>query len=259
MNNAISVKNQTLPPAQLLVGEPSLVAQQACAMLQQALCPQAGCGQCRDCVRVTDRSHYQVLWLSPEKGQYTRAELTCIGDKIAFALDPREQFFFVLESVELLSATCANMLLKSIEEPPAGYHFLLLTERRDMVLPTIVSRCVEYHYASEEQEAPNQGFIAAFTAPNLTDMRRFAELFDQASPTEQGSVALLDQIRGYWHEQLKAGLLQNDHLQVQKAKILLETIETSSKRLPMPGSVKLFWRNFYLNCSIAYVQGTFLR
>lgn len=42
---------------------------------------------------------------------------------------------------EALNAAAANALLKTLEEPPAGVVFLMVSARIDRLLPTIVSRC----------------------------------------------------------------------------------------------------------------------
>lgn len=42
---------------------------------------------------------------------------------------------------EMMNAAAANKLLKIIEEPPKKTVFLLVTEREDLLLPTIISRC----------------------------------------------------------------------------------------------------------------------
>ena len=60
---------------------------------------------------------------------------------------------WVIPEAEQLTAAAANKLLKSIEEPPAFVYFLLVTDRLERVLPTIVSRCqmVEFRPLSDEQ------------------------------------------------------------------------------------------------------------
>jgi DNA polymerase-3 subunit delta' len=52
-----------------------------------------------------------------------------------------ERRVFVIESVDRMNDQAANRLLKTLEEPPAFVHLLLLTERPHDVLPTIASRC----------------------------------------------------------------------------------------------------------------------
>jgi DNA polymerase-3 subunit delta' len=48
---------------------------------------------------------------------------------------------FVLERADTLIEQAANKLLKTLEEPPAFAHLILLTDRPTDVLPTIASRC----------------------------------------------------------------------------------------------------------------------
>lgn len=49
--------------------------------------------------------------------------------------------WIVLEDAHRLNGASANMLLKILEEPPSGTHFLLVTHRPEMMLQTIRSRC----------------------------------------------------------------------------------------------------------------------
>ncbi len=48
---------------------------------------------------------------------------------------------FVIEAVETMNDQAANRMLKTLEEPAEFVHLLLLTDRREDVLATIVSRC----------------------------------------------------------------------------------------------------------------------
>jgi DNA polymerase-3 subunit delta' len=48
---------------------------------------------------------------------------------------------FVIEAVETMNDQAANRMLKTLEEPADYVHLLLLSDRREDVLPTIVSRC----------------------------------------------------------------------------------------------------------------------
>jgi DNA polymerase-3 subunit delta' len=48
---------------------------------------------------------------------------------------------FVIERAETMNDQAANRMLKTLEEPPAFTHLLLLADRREDVLATIASRC----------------------------------------------------------------------------------------------------------------------
>ncbi len=50
----------------------------------------------------------------------------------------------LLYPAETLNAPAANALLKTLEEPPPGTVFLLVTHNRDRLLPTILSRCRQF-------------------------------------------------------------------------------------------------------------------
>ena len=54
-----------------------------------------------------------------------------LGNRRAIIIDPADD----------LEKSAANALLKSLEEPPQGTHFLLVTHRPGRLLPTIRSRC----------------------------------------------------------------------------------------------------------------------
>ena len=49
--------------------------------------------------------------------------------------------WILVEDAHRLHGASANMLLKTLEEPPPGTHFILVTHRPDAVLQTIRSRC----------------------------------------------------------------------------------------------------------------------
>lgn len=50
----------------------------------------------------------------------------------------------MLYPAEALNTAAANALLKTLEEPPPGTMFLLLSNRLDRLLPTILSRCRKF-------------------------------------------------------------------------------------------------------------------
>jgi len=53
---------------------------------------------------------------------------------------------FVIEGVDTMNDQAANRMLKTLEEPPSFAHLLLLTDRREDVLPTIASRCQQVRF-----------------------------------------------------------------------------------------------------------------
>jgi DNA polymerase-3 subunit delta' len=53
---------------------------------------------------------------------------------------------FVIERADTMNDQAANRMLKTLEEPPAFTHLLLLADRREDVLATIASRCLAVRF-----------------------------------------------------------------------------------------------------------------
>jgi len=71
----------------------------------------------------------------------------------------------VLYPAEALNVAAANALLKTLEEPPAGVVFLVVSARIDRLLPTIISRCRQWPMSTPAPEAA-QAWLAAQGVPD---------------------------------------------------------------------------------------------
>ena len=63
---------------------------------------------------------------------------------------------FVIERADTMNDEAANRMLKTLEEPPAFAHLVLLTNRLGNVMPTIASRCLHVRF-----DAPPADELAA--------------------------------------------------------------------------------------------------
>jgi DNA polymerase-3 subunit delta' len=93
--------------------------------------------------RVARDSHPDLTWVTPSGA--AEVLVADIEEPVvaAAAHTPFEsqRRVFVIESVETMNDQAANRMLKTLEEPPAFTHLLLLADRREDVLATISSRC----------------------------------------------------------------------------------------------------------------------
>src|SRR5580704_18833076 len=113
-------------PTHLVVGSYGATLQTVVALLQQILCANQGCGYCTACQGIYAHSSAHLLWLEPENN-YTRDLIEPIFDILSLQRMAGDHFFIVLSQAERLQHATANALLKSLEEPPYGYHFILMT------------------------------------------------------------------------------------------------------------------------------------
>lgn len=218
---------------QLWLGSYKELEREIIQFLQKQFCASA-CNNCITCKQLKEKQHHSLLWIEPEK-RYTINLLEPIFQTISYALEANQQFFIILHKADLLTPVCANSLLKSIEEPPLGYHFILLAERKELILDTIRSRCIIKEYARVETDE-FQELIRLCTVQK--DLLTFYETVQKSKLTEDECVlfteALLD-----WYvsaHRKKNGDYLNQITFLQK---LLDTP-------PMPGSAKIYLKNLFL-------------
>ena len=126
----------------------------AMELAQRELCfRRTACGECEGCRMFKGELPVELpnlLRIAPEGkagliriGAIRESDLV-EGGVISWAHRapaPRCHRWILVEDAHRLNGASANMLLKTIEEPPEGTHFLLVTHRPEALLATIRSRC----------------------------------------------------------------------------------------------------------------------
>lgn len=246
MNNQ---KNNTqIAPAQLWIGSHSNLINQVKKSLQKKFCKNNACKKCKTCELIDKKQHHGAVWLKPEK-LYTRNEIQVIFDTISFKLETNQKLFFIIQYADFLTASCANSLLKSVEEPPEGYHFIFLAERQSQILPTIQSRCIITPFYTQGQQQEQKQIAHIFTLNTICPPTTFLKILDEEKPHEKETIEILDTLLKHWLEQTKTALKNDNHEKYNTAHNKVAKIKRALQSPPMPGSSKIFWRNLYLQLS----------
>ena len=120
--------------------------------------------------------HPDVTWVAPSGA----AEMLVADiDEPVVAAATRTPFesrrrVFVIEGAETMGEATANRMLKTLEEPAAYVHLILITARAGDVLPTVASRCQ----------------LVRFEAPSVADLRAGLEA-DGVAPAQADACARL--------------------------------------------------------------------
>lgn len=226
-----------------IIAGPQEATNAACyAFIQKIVCTKKSCLQCVDCTMVQEQRHHHLLWLQPEK-KYTLDSLEPIFSKIGFALQDDEHFFFIISKADLLTQACANSLLKIVEEPTDGYHFIFLTTQAQNIISTIRSRS-HIIYTQQNQTTPLTAFLRHFTeAPSLPTT--FLKDLQTTHIEDHAIPEAIDQLLSYWITSYNKTLL-TDKEEAQKAHAMILMLQKCAEYPAMPGSSKIFWRNLYL-------------
>jgi DNA polymerase-3 subunit delta' len=151
-----ALRERRLSHAYLLAGPEGLAKTAFARELGVALVSRCeNCGACAECERARAGLHPDLHLLEREGDVYRVEQIAPVIADLSLKPFSAAHRVWVIPEVEHLNPQSANKLLKSIEEPPSHVVFLLVTDRLERVLPTIVSRCqvVEFRPLSDTEVA----------------------------------------------------------------------------------------------------------
>lgn len=108
------------------------------------------CGYCNSCKMFDEQNHPDFYYLEPE-GKTRKLikieQIRQIQAKIALSPYLSDKQLVIINDAQYLNDTAGNSLLKTLEEPIGEVFFILITSNKDMILPTILSRCMKIYFA----------------------------------------------------------------------------------------------------------------
>lgn len=229
-----------IPPVRLFIGEIEAVraamvkvAGETFAFLTE--CSNDGLGS----------THSALRWILPSDKAYRRDDLEPFFEEVYRSRTEKQPVFFLLPSVDLLNDSCANSMLKVLEEPPRATYFLLGAPCVDFVLPTIVSRSVMVTVSGKTDSFASV-LVAHFMSKTPQNHAQFIKLIEEEDIDERKTRVLLDILSEQLQEAFNTSLTDGDAVAMKKAEKALRVISYAYGRLPMPGSTKTFWRTIYM-------------
>lgn len=203
-----------------------------CRHRQQA--PNQPC-RCHLCTGIAEQQSAFVTWLRPSK-EYVLKDLDPLFATIRFALEPGTEHFFVIQDAQLLTPTCANRLLKVLEEPPTGYSFILLTNDYHALLATIQSRSTVLFEAAHDTPTV-QGLLAFYADPKkLNDPVGLDTALKTTAPTTSQAHLLVQQLA-----------ISIDYAAFRQPEALKDLLEMAQRCLPQSGGAHHYLRWLYLH------------
>lgn len=201
-----AIHRGTLPPTLLFAGPAGTgkfgVAQAVAATLNclspvssQPGLPVDACGTCRACDRVARGVHVEVLALEPDERASIKTDVVRdVLSRTGFRPFEGRRRVVIIREAETLESQAQNALLKSLEEPPPGTVFILVTTVPDALLPTVRSRCMRLRFG-RLTEAEIEAVLTRDFDRRSADARAAATLADgsvaQALALESADLVVL--------------------------------------------------------------------
>lgn len=243
----MSYKQITQHSSHLFISDAITAQNVAIAALQHALCEQATTcnNSCKNCMLIEQKNHPWVAWLSPENS-YNVGQIDEVIGSSQFLLDAQEKRFFIFTEAHELTSACSNRLLKTIEEPHSGYYFIFITHRPQELLPTLISRCFVQQIQSKNNMHLFHDILQPFIDFTLDKPAQFMKILEKQNIKESATKEIIDQLFQHFHQKLKESIEKNNEKEQKTYLNIIVILQQSLQQLPVQGSYKLFWKNFYL-------------
>ena len=139
------IREKKMPHALLFVGPEGtgkfLVAQITAAAL---FCSEQEkpCGKCNSCKAFLLENHPDLNVIEPEGQTIKIEQIRNLQKEISLAPYLTDKRIVIVNHAEKMTLPSANSLLKTLEDPVGNVMFILIAENRQMILDTILSRCM---------------------------------------------------------------------------------------------------------------------
>ena len=166
------------------------------------------CGECFNCRAISENRFVDLLEVdaaSRTKVDDTRELL----ENVSYAPSQGRYKVYLIDEVHMLTTHSFNALLKTLEEPPEHVVFLLATTDPQKLLPTVLSRCLQFHLRDLSPDLVESHLEHVLTEEQITyendalwhlakagrgSVRDAMTLLDQAIAHGQGAVTLVNVI-----------------------------------------------------------------
>lgn len=107
------------------------------------------CNICPSCRAFDAQNHPDFYYLEPEgKANNIKIEqIRQMQPQIALSPYLADKRVVIINDAETMNEAAENSLLKTLEEPTGDVVFILVTANKDLLLPTILSRCMKLYFA----------------------------------------------------------------------------------------------------------------
>ena len=164
--------------------------------------PSVGCDSCVTCRKIDHDNHEDVVYAEGlgKTGDILDEEIEQIQYRLKMKPNEKRNVA-VIPNADTMTRRAQNRFLKTLEEPPEGTVIILLTENKERLLPTIVSRCVCYSLQEADGDADEKALPeAAELCEMLFSGRHFYEITektDKLMPDKESALFLLDGMESY--------------------------------------------------------------
>ena len=114
---------------------------------------EAPCGTCSHCKKAASGIHPDIeLYTEDKKGNFAADTSRAVVNSVSIIPNEADSKVYILSVTGQMSPVSQNILLKSLEEPPAYAFFIIVCPSRADLLDTVISRSRVFSLGEQENE-----------------------------------------------------------------------------------------------------------
>ncbi|AZR74416.1 DNA polymerase III subunit delta' [Anoxybacter fermentans] len=137
--------NQRVSHAYLFAGPEGVGKEFTAIQFAKALnCLEEGedsCDECRSCRKFASGNHPDFKIIRPVENSISIDQIRELQKDLVYKPYESQWKIYIIDQAHLMTSEGANSLLKTLEEPPRYAVIIMISSRKDGILPTIISRC----------------------------------------------------------------------------------------------------------------------
>ena len=106
------------------------------------------CDACPACKKCLSGNHPDVHFVAPEKNSIKVDQIRDLTDALSLKSYEGGKKIAIIDRADTMNESAQNALLKTLENPTGDTLFFLLTDAPGVLLPTIVSRCLQVRFST---------------------------------------------------------------------------------------------------------------
>lgn len=128
------------------------------------------CGVCHSCQQMSYGSHPDFLLIAPDGANIKIEQIRTLQQEVSVAPYISQRRVCIIDGADLMTTQAANSLLKVLEDPPGEIVFILIAANRQMLLPTIISRCMVISFQPLADDVLAQALMVKGHLPELSEV-----------------------------------------------------------------------------------------
>ncbi|MCH5584304.1 DNA polymerase III subunit delta' [Shimazuella sp. AN120528] len=119
------------------------------------------CDSCSTCIQIEHGNHPDVVKIQPDGAYIKIDQVRAVQASFRYRASNHITRILIIESAEKMRLETANSLLKFLEEPISPMVAILITDKKERILPTIQSRCQWVRFSPPSVHKQMEQYVGA--------------------------------------------------------------------------------------------------